>query len=255
MPRKYYLALMGDDVKAAIVADYQAGIPLKNLSFKYRIPKYTVSSVVKKAGVQRKAIRGVSDRVASILDDVAVGRISEQGFSAAKVAEVLKVSPQIVRKHVTENPRLKNINRMRSEYSREDYLNDWRSDAEIADYWEISRSSLVRWKRANQIPIQDQKRHPRELPFNDRAQNLYKTHYQSISRYCSFGGDQSIVAEKFVRICSVCSYLQLNDEESAKYIHKSLFLCTRHSVGLARGNRVHALDSTSLDRSALKRGN
>jgi hypothetical protein len=254
MPKKHYLALMDDEIKASIVADYQAGIQVKMLSFKYRIPKYTVSSLVKKAGVQRKAIRGVSDYVASILDDAAVERISGQGFSAARVAKVLKVSPQIVRKHVKENPRLKNINRMRSEYSKADYLNDWRSDAEIADYWGVSRSSLVRWKRGNQIPIQDQKRYPRELPFDDRAQSLYKAHYQSISRYCSFGGDESIVSEKFVRICSVCSYLNLADDESAKYIHKSLFLCTRYSAGLARGKRVHALDTTLLDRSALKWG-
>lgn len=80
-----------EEMRLAVVSDYQTGMATTQLTRKHRIGKGTVLRILEEAGVQRRR-QGVD----TAGEDTAI-RLYESGLSLAKVGELLGVTAETVR--------------------------------------------------------------------------------------------------------------------------------------------------------------
>jgi transposase len=181
--------------------------------------------------------KSATQKTGEALTDAALKRVKESGFSCAAVSRVLKVSPQIVRKHANwRNPKWLNADRFRREYSVEQYYSDPRFDHEIASDFKIHPMTIAKWKRQNKIPVKTRKSYPKELPFDDRAESLYRSHSPAVSLYYGHC-DESYISERLVRSCCIASYLDLSDLDAGKYLKATIRFAAKGSRNTRSGQQ------------------
>jgi transposase len=228
-----------------IVKLYQDGYKVRDIERILRLPMGSIVTILKERSDYDAArlTKSAAQKTKEALTDAALKRVKESGFSCAAVSRVLKVSPQVVRRHANwRNPKWLNADRFRREYSVAKYHSDPRFDHEIARDFGIHPMTIAKWKRQNKIPVKTRKNYPKDLPFDDRAESLYKRHSPAVFKYYGHC-DESCISERLVRSCCIASYLDLLDLNADKYLKATIRLAAKGARSSKSGHQ--SIDSES----------